>query len=56
MIVIPQHRLGRCHTIIAAGAGVFRVDVFQHDRLAGYVIELLGHILADPRLLVSPHP
>ena len=46
-------RLGRRHTVFAAGAGVFRVDVPQYPQLAGLVFELLGHVLADPGLLAA---
>ena len=45
--------LGRRHTVFAAGARVFRIDMPQHAHLAGLVFELLGHVLADPRLLAA---
>ena len=46
-------RLRRRHTIFAAGASIFRVDVSQYTQLAGLVFELLGHVLADPELLAA---
>ena len=45
--------LGRRHTVFAARARVFRVDMPQHPHLAGLVFELLGHVLADSRLVAA---
>ena len=39
--------LGRRHTVFAARARIFRIDVPQHLDLARHVVELLGHVLAD---------
>ena len=47
------HRLGRGHAVLAAGTGILRVDVPQDHELAGHVVELLGHVLADLGLLAA---
>ena len=45
--------LGRRHTVFAVRAGVFWVDMAPDEHLTGLVFELLGHVLADPRLLTA---
>ncbi len=45
--------LGRGHAVLAARAGIFRIDMSQHEHLAGLVFELLGHILADPGFIAA---
>ena len=47
------HRLGRGHAVLAAGTRILGIDVVQDHELAGDVVELLGHVLADLGLLAA---